>query len=325
MTEAQTIQIDGVVITHEPVDSSDEQYARFCESYRRREDTLTLVHQLNQMVKAVQKHRGISMGLLGGNAVFEGDFVVLQHQLERRLATLETFASSVGGILSDKDKENLHLAWVTIRQNWQDDDLSDNFELHSHFIEQLQGMVYSLAKQLEKPLTPELVDAHDLQADEDDSNASYPRMFKQIEVLNFVAKQLPDMIEQIAKVRGLGTYAAATGLVDYPHDRKLRFLLQCSRQQSEKLRHQAERLESIVRDSIPGLGDLKNLELKLMFLLNTIDKDVLSGTTITASSHQLFKLATDLIDVYWNVVNQGLALVRRWHEDDLEAWLRLAD
>lgn len=91
------------------------------------------------------------------------------------------------------------------------------------------------------------------------------------------------------------------------------------------MRHQAERLESIVGDSIPGLGDLKNLELKLMFLLNTIDKDVLSGTTITASSHQLFKLATDLIDVYWNVVNQGLALVRRWHEDDLEAWLRLAD
>lgn len=321
MIDGQTLPANGTVIEQAPVDASDEQYQLFCIAYRRREDTLTLVHQLNQMVKAVQKHRGISMGLLGGNAVFEGDFNVLQRQLERRLATLETFASNFGGILSEKDKENLHLAWATIRQNWQDDDLSDNFELHSHFVEQLLGMVYSLAKQLEKPLTPELVDTQDESVEEDD--ASYPRMFKQIEVLNFVAKQLPDMIEQIAKVRGLGTYAAATGLVDYPHDRKLRFLLQCSRQQSEKLRHQAERLEKILGESLTALADLKNLELKLMFLLNTIEKDVLSGTTITASSHQLFQLATDLIDVYWNVVNQGLALVRRWHEDDLEAWLKL--
>lgn len=322
MIDGQTLPVNGTVIQQEQVDSSDEQYQHFSKAYRRREDTLTLVHQLNQMVKAVQKHRGISMGLLGGNAVFEGDFNTLQHQLERRLATLEAFAGHVGGILTDKEKDSLHLAWATIRQNWQDDDLSDNFELHSHFVEQLLGMVYSLAKQLEKPLTPELVDTQE-EGSAPEGDAAYPRMFKQIEVLNFVAKQLPDMIEQIAKVRGLGTYAAATGLVDYPHDRKLRFLLQCARQQSEKLRHQAERLEGILDGSLPSLADLKNLELKLMFLLNTIEKDVLSGTTITASSQQLFKLATDLIDVYWNVVNQGLGLVRTWHEDDLEAWLKL--
>lgn len=297
-------------------------YEVFCAAYRQREDTLTLVYQLNQMIKAVQKHRGMSMGLLAGNAAFVGDFKVLQRQLERRLATLETFARETGGLLSQRDKENLHLAWETIRHNWQDDDVSDNFELHSHFIEQLHGMIYSLAKQLEKPLSGELVESPAL-SQGDKEGVSYPRMFKQIELLNFVARQLPDMIEQIAKIRGLSTYAAATGEVHYHNDRKLRFLLQCSRQHSEKIRHQSERLEGILDGGIKGLIELKNLELKLIYFLNVVERDVLSGRTITASSHQLFKLATELIDVYWAVVNEGLSLVRKWHEADMENWLKL--
>ena len=313
-------------------------YEIFCAAYRQREDTLTLIYQLNQMIKAVQKHRGMSMGLLAGNAAFIGDFEILQRQLERRLATLETFAHETGGLLSQRDKKNLHLAWETIRHNWQDDDVSDNFELHSHFVEQLHGMIFSLAKQLEAPLSGEvpgevssnlagevsgnLVEPPALlQSDRD--GVSYPRMFKQIELLNFVTTQLPEMIEQIAKIRGLSTYAAATGEVRYHNDRKLRFLLQCSRRQSEKLRHQAERLEGILNGGIKGLIELKNLELKLIYFLNSVERDVLSGRTITASSHQLFKLATELIDVYWAVVNEGLDMVRKWHADDLENWLKL--
>lgn len=283
---------------------------------------MTLVYQLNQMVKAVQKHRGMSTALLAGNVAFVGDFDILQRQLERRLATLETFARETDGLLNQRDKENLHLAWETIRHNWQDDDVSDNFELHSHFVEQLHGMIFSLAKQLEQPLTADLAEsAGSTQLSTD--GVVYPRMFKQIELLNFVARQLPDMIEQIAKIRGLSTYAAATGEVHYHNDRKLRFLLQCSRQQSEKLRHQAERLEGILNGKIKGLVELKNLELKLIYFLNVVERDVLSGREITASSHQLFKLATEFIDVYWAVVNEGLGLVRKWHEEDLENWLRL--
>ncbi len=303
-------------------DNGPNTYEAFCAAYRQREDTLTLVYQLNQMVKAVQKHRGMSTALLAGNVAFVGDFDILQRQLERRLATLETFARETDGLLNQRDKENLHLAWETIRHNWQDDDVSDNFELHSHFVEQLHGMIFSLAKQLEQPLTADLAEsAGSTQLSTD--GVVYPRMFKQIELLNFVARQLPDMIEQIAKIRGLSTYAAATGEVHYHNDRKLRFLLQCSRQQSEKLRHQAERLEGILNGKIKGLVELKNLELKLIYFLNVVERDVLSGREITASSHQLFKLATEFIDVYWAVVNEGLGLVRKWHEEDLENWLRL--
>lgn len=291
-------------------------YEGFCTRYRQREDVFSLINQINQLIKAVQKHRGVSMGILAGDNSFVAGFEMLQKQLEKRLATLECFAHRTGGLLSTREKENLNLAWMTIRQDWQDDDLSDNFELHTHFIEQLQGMLISLAKQLESPLCPETIGASEALGN------GYPKLFKQIELLNFVARQLPDMIEQVAKVRGLSVYAASLGSVDFYNDRKLRFLLQCAREQSDKLRHQAERLNELLRGELRSFQELKNLELKLLFLLNTVEQDVLSGVEITTSSQQYFKLATDIIDIYWRVVNDGLALLRRWHEDDMEDWLK---
>lgn len=293
-----------------------EERSRFdalCESFRRREDALSLIFQMNQLTKAVQKHRGMTMALIGGNKGFRNEFNELQYQIDRRIATLQAFIRRTGKLISTHQEESMRLAWQTIRLDWQDDKLSDNFELHSHFIEQLQNIVISLARELEQPF-------------EGVRNADpldYPQVFKQIELLNFVARELPEMIEQIAKVRGLSTYMAASGEVEYHHDRKLRYVLQCARQQNEKLRHQSERLRTILNGSVSSLPEIKAIELKLIYLMETVEKDVLGGGTIKTNSHQLFKLATELIDVYWSVVNEGLNVVRRWHEELLEAWLKL--
>jgi len=315
---AKTMYGDGNVLFFEA----------FCERYRRREDALSLINQINQLIKVVQKHRGVSMGLLAGDDSFVDGFDALQNQVSRRLATLECFASAADGLLATREKDNLRLAWITIYEGWQDDDLSDNFELHTHLIELLQGMLVSLTRGLEKPLSPELMEG--LGGDErnglgvsPNEGQNYPKHFKQIEMLNFIARQLPDMIEQIAKVRGLAVYAASLGSVDFYNDRKLRFLLQYARSKSDKLRHQAERIHTLLSGELASLQALKDVELKLLFLLNTVEQDVLSGMKIETSSQKFFSLATEIIDVYWAVVNDGLAHIRRWHEQDMEDWLRL--
>lgn len=299
-----------------PIDEV-QKYHELCESYMRGENALSLIYQLNQLIKAVQKHRGMTMALIGGNSGFRNEFTLLQFQIDRRMATLKVFIAKVGKLVAQREQDSLYFAWQTIRQDWQDDKLSDNFELHSHFVDQLQGIVFSLARELEVPLPGQT----DYIENRNDSVA-YPHMFKQIELLNFSAKELPEMIEQIAKVRGLSTFMAASGTVDYQHDRKLRFVLQCVKQQYEKLRHQSERLQSVLDGAISSLPEIKTMELKLIYLLETVENDVLGGGSIKTNSHQLFKLATELIDVYWAVVNEGLMLVRRWHEDVLEVWLK---
>lgn len=300
-----------------------KHFELFCATYRQRQDALSLIKQLNQMAKAVQRHRGMSMALLAGSSVFRGDFDILQHQLERRLISLEVFAAQTGGVLAPRDKENLHSAWHTIRVDWQDDDVIDNFELHSHFIEQLQAMISNLARAMERPVSVVVAEQVGIELPSEDENG-HPKMFKQIELLNFATRQVPVMVEEVARIRGLATYAAAKGECDYHHDRKLRYAISCARAFNEKLRHQAERLESILGGAPSSLSMIKTYELKLMFLLSTVEMDILSGTEIAANSHNLFKLATEIIDVYLKVVDESMDLVGAWHEQDLESWLRLA-
>ncbi len=287
-------------------------FDKACEEYRVRNDVLSLIFQINQLIKAVQKHRGITMGLIGGSAGFREEFTRLQLQIDRRISTFQAFIKRTEGLISGQQELSVVFSWQTIRQDWQDDKLSDNFELHSHLIEQLQNLVYGLAKLLEQPF--EGVGTAD--------SIAYPQVFKQIELLNFVARELPEMVEHLAKVRGLSTFIAASGELEYHHDRKLRYVLQCAKQQNERLRHQSDRLRELLEGAIVSLPEIKAVELKLIYLLEIVENDVLGGGTIKTNSHQLFKLATELIDVYWAIVNEGLAVIRSWNEELLEAWLR---
>lgn len=296
-----------------------QPFELFCTQFRSQRDAIVLLRQLHHMAKAVQRHRGMTMALLAGNKMFEGDFAILQRQVERRLTSLEIFAAAGGDLLSERDQQNLHNAWNTVSADWQNDDVIDNFELHSHFIEQLHSMIAALAKKIERPVSIAMEEDHgaELVAGDDSS----PKVFKQMELLNFIAKQTPEMVEQLARMRGLATYAAAKGECEYYLDRKLRFALQCVRTQHEKLRLQAERMQTLLAGAIPSLGNIKTYELKLMFLLNTVDMDVLSGAEISSSSHQIFKLATEIIDVYLKVAEDGFDVITKWHDEDLERWL----
>lgn len=312
---------------------------RFSSCYLHRENLLLMLNQLNQLIKCVQKHRGISMSMLAG-ADFAADFVVLQRQLENRLSTIEAFSRKMPGIFTDKDKENLKRAWVTVRQDWQGDNLSDNFELHSHFVEQLLAMVSGLSKNLEPSLLENLGDkpsehfsrnrvgevqsSSGIESAPHDKPFSASRLFKQVEILRFVGKKLPELIESIAKVRGLASYAAVLGSSSGLDNRKLRFLVSATRAMSLKVIAQSERLKESLSPDMPSLNVFKTIELKHLCLLNIIEEDVLSGNTIVADAHQLFDLATDIIDVYWSVIGEGYAVVRHWHAEDLDAWCKLS-
>lgn len=292
--------------------------------YKSRRRALLLIMHLNQLSRAVQRHRGMSLALLAGSDLFHGDFEHLQRQLQCRLAFLVALCSEEGSPLGPRDQNNLLDAWDTIRSGFQDDDVIDNFELHSHFIDQLQTLSSSLARELEKPVSVVVAQTHKLEVSEPPSSSEYPRLFQQIEIIAFSAQQAPTMVEQIARIRGLATFAAAKKECDYHHDRKLRYAISCARAANEKLRHHAERLETVLDRGVSSLSLIKAYELKLMFLLNMVESDILSGGPISANSHQLFKLATEIIDMYLKVVDEAFGLLGTWMDEDLERWIMTA-
>jgi hypothetical protein len=298
------------------------QFALFCEEYQQRLDALTLVKQLIQMIKAVQRHRGMSMGALGGNALFRAELTQLQAQLERRLELVQAFAARSLNLLSPRDRENLSNAWLTISRDWQQDAVVDNYELHCHLIEQLLSMVAALGKQLELP-TSQALSPHKERTTGDAApeGTAYPNRFKYLEVLHFSTRLMPSVAEQIGRIRALSTYASALGYCDKDVTSKLRYAIQCTRVNNEKLRHQTKRLEGLLDKDLSLLSQLKSYEIKLDFLLTMVENDVVNPHQINADSHRLFVLASDIIDMYLKVVDEGVHLLTSWHEQDIELWL----
>lgn len=292
----------------------------FSGLYRERQDTFALVKQLVQLIKAAQRHRGMSMALLGGNRLFRADFDRLQLQLERRLLLLQAFAAN-SRILSERERENLHRAWVTISHDWQQDSVIDNYELHCHLIEQLLGMVTSLSRALEQPVST-LVGESGGGTEEALEAAGLPNRVQHLELLHFSTRLMPAVVEQIGRIRALASYAAALGHCDSHHDGKLRYVIQNTRINNEKLRHQTRRLNGLLGDKFTSLGQLKSYELKLMFLLTMVETDILTGAEIHADSNRIFSVATDIIDVYLQVVESGIELLGQWQDRDLEHWLQ---
>jgi hypothetical protein len=88
------------------------------------------------------------------------------------------------------------------------------------------------------------------------------------------------------------------------------------------LRHQTKRLEGLLNHDLSLLNQLKSYEIKLDFLLNMVESDVASQEDVHADSNRLFRLATDVIDVYLTVVEEGIELLCLWHEQDIEVWIQ---
>ncbi len=282
---------------------------------------LSLIKQISHLCRAIQRHRGLGMSLIAGYEEFEEEFSTLQKQVTRRMQVLQAFAGQSNNILAPAQLEKLSAAWSTIERDWQGDSVMENFEYHSHFIEQLLQLMMILARYLERPVAVQFADAN-----QDDGIVSQlePRkqMFSQVGLLVFVCNQLPALVELVAKIRGLSTLASSRGSQDELESSKLRYFIQGTRVQHEKVRNQADRLLEVTDNNIQSLPLIKAYEFKLLFLMTTVEREILESKVITMNSRQLFELATEIIDVYLKVIDEGLSLLVNWQEQSLEHWFK---
>jgi hypothetical protein len=303
-----------------PVNNNKHFAEAFAQQYLRRVAVIHLIKQLIQLIKSVQRHRGMSMGVLGGNALFREELISLQTQIEQRLDLFGAFIANMQQLLPVRDQENLHSAWVTISHGWQDDSVIDNYELHCHLIEQLLGLLAMLGKQLEPPIAALIGDTQE-PAQLGSASTLYPNRFKKLETLHFATRLMPAVTEQIGRIRALGTYTAALGHCDSDYSSRLRYAIQCARVNNEKLRHQAKRIEGLLEKDNLLLNQLKSYEIKFNFLLHLLEQDLLKEGKITLDSNRLFELSTDIIDMYLTSIDAGTALIEQWHTDEIESWI----
>ena len=255
-----------------------------------------------QLMGALARHRGMSLSILANGQTFAADLGKLQNEINRRIALLDV-ASTHLQAEHNINFERIEQAWRTIEQGWQQDTVRENFEFHSHFIELLQSVIVRVTEPL------------------DSFVASDTNPLPQL-LLTFCGRTMPELIELIARIRGLATYLLLSGNEDEQARLRLGHFVKELKKHQYAYQQAIVRLNSLPAHKMPALSMVKAYELKLSFVLETVENTILGTGQSTLNGPQLFQISTEIIGVYQQVTLDGLDVLQHTIEANIDKSLQ---
>lgn len=225
------------------------------------------------------------MAHLGGEQMYLPRIERLQEDIHTILLLLKETTGN--HTLTEEDITTLDANWNTILMGWQQDELMQNFEFHSHVVDEL--------KKLLRHCRQELIVGNE-----------HRLHFEQL--MRFLLETLFDNIESLAKLRGLSANAAVIHNSGHDTQSRIAFLLKEIPEQNRHIISELNALQPFYRH----LNTLENLRLQeksLHRLLLNIQIQILDSPDITTNGDALYYLATDIINSRWNELIQGIEVV----------------
>ncbi|GAA5315925.1 MAG: hypothetical protein AseanaTS_11300 [Candidatus Pelagadaptatus aseana] len=250
------------------------------------------------LTKAVQQHRGATMGYLSGEQAFLELAERQSGSIDQLFATyLQHNRFSETAPPPMEVSQSLD-SWQVIKYDWQSDELLRNFEFHSHLIDGLKKLIRSSMREELLPVESE------------------PKIDHYEQLLETVFITLPNTAEALAMLRGLSTNAAVVQACGSDSHMRLSFLIKDIPRLVMALERALDELEPDFPD-VKALRPSKGLLRHLNALLRKINDKILNSRKIQEDSTQLFKVATDIVDAFWASMEQGISLIEQRLYSDL--------
>lgn len=252
----------------------------------------------------IQRHRGATLALLGGDDSFRSQVQALQKQTTIQFDYLQCLNTATGQPLPESDYQQLTLSWLTIIKDWENDDIHHSFEFHSHLIE----LILRISRQLSEAVlrTPELLIKNEALKSRIENSYLLPLS----NLSQTCVIELYELVEYLARIRGLGTHMAVIGNNNPDMGKRVSFWLQEFRYRKERFDQNIQLIANHYLPCLPGLKVLPNLNMKLNYFTSLLGHEMTSERTFQVPSHKLFLMGTEIIDGYLAVMDQANAVIR---------------
>lgn len=291
--------------TSQPADLSrgiDAQtlFARHSYRIRNQDIIVTLLH----LSRLIQRHRGATLALLGGDASFRSQVVNIQQQANFQMQYLQAQLAAGTTALQQSDHDQLKFGWLTVIKDWQNDDIHHSFEFHSHLLDLVLRACRELAAQV-------LDDAAGIDADSKACQRLEKNYLNPLRQLSQVCVvELFELVEFLARIRGLGTHMAAVGEGQPELESRVNFWLQEFNLRKARFDTDISLVTGHFIAAMPGLERLPALNMKLNYFINILTHEMAAQRTFQVPGHRLFLMGTEIIDGYLLVMDQANAIIR---------------
>jgi len=286
--------------------------ARYLQHLR----SITVIRQLISLITASQQYRGSNLALLEGDEYFADKVAALRNEIDNRFITLQLLNKELSQPIPVQDIRTLLLEWETVR-DWSGGTALENFNLHSNFIEQLMKLMWHATEKtnsfvLAVTSGSAVPDAPELQHGDAPAGDTL--------LIEFILLELPEFMELLARLRGLATHACIIGACDPEHSSWLDYLLKQLNLKKERFRVLSRSLEKYSLRDVPALIDLQIQDVRIVQLIQQVENNILRQVHIDLDSHNIFNIATKIINAQKEVVRQGLDFIQNKIHRQLDDW-----
>ncbi len=276
-------------------------------SYIKQVNSLSIIRHINLLLVASQKHRGAALAAMDGDSVFIVKLSALQRSISYYLSSVILINKQSGFLVSEVELVDLKEDWSRLLMKYNEGmTVVDCYSLHSRLIESLVELIWRLATKAN------LFSRRDLIAEVDGHSSYEDRDHKAL--VEIAMRLLPEMIENIAKVRGMATHAAVSGSCDVNYQEKFRGLFQCINYQNLELRRLSLSLCKETLASMPSVGRIMLNDHKLQQLKDLVESKIISKSGHLVSGSVVFDFATEVVEIYRLIVIEGVDRIQEYIE-----------
>ncbi len=295
MNKIVNLQLDeiGSQQLHQP-----DNHAPIAE-YLQHLNSLMLVRHVALLMLEMQKHRGASMAVLAGNQAFVSRVDQSQSVIHRYIEIIQQLNQQTGQLISRDKWNSIKHDWQALIAHWQNDPVIANFEFHNHLIDRMVKLIWELS-------------SHYRYSSDDLAVEETPQI-----VLTITLKLMPELLENIARARGLATHVCSLGTSNAEFDSRFVSLLHDLNMNKEKMRVISRTLQRDTLRAVPSLPEILLHDHKLDHLKQMVSTKIIGATDITLKSDELFDFASDVINTYSQVIHDGISFFRSRIEQQL--------